>query len=180
MQKYSFLAVLIVFVYSCGLYKEKSTSNESVIIDLRQLGITYLADSVFENDRATHLLLGPKGYVLVGQYGYNDEFGNFNQIHHLPDAICSLSKLQVVDLSFNDIESLPVCFSMLNNITSINLTFNRRFNVRKAIPILKRLKNLKNLSLYKCHFSLDDTTWIREQLMQPNLKLLLTDADSGR
>ena len=58
----------------------------------------------------------------------------YNEMEELPDALGSLTRLRVLDVSNNRLAALPSSFSSLVSLQEINLSHNR---VRKIAGIHK-------------------------------------------
>jgi Leucine-rich repeat (LRR) protein len=161
--------VIIFLMISCSISKTKDVKFNYTGLQLQKI-----PDSVLNNVNITELNFSP-GYALISPLG-NYEAENANHLVHLPDGICNLKRLKVLDLSFNEITELPDCFHKLKTLQRLDLSFNYNLNFNNALNQLINLKNLKYLNLYGIPAAMKDSIRIR-QLFGNRVNLILTTQD---
>jgi len=70
----------------------------------------------------------------------------WNRLVNIPEELCNLKHLKVLELNNNNITDLPAEIAMLENLEELNLNINNLIKLPKEITLLKNLKilNIKN------------------------------------
>ena len=147
-----------------------------VVMDLSSQNLIRWPDSVFQKPGLTHLFAGINGGVLTSFLGIMHKPVH-NYISFIPEKFCAIRSLKVINLTYNTIDTLPGCFSSLDNLESLNLSFNPHLDVRQSIPIIAKLKKLKELNLFYVPEALKDSNWVRRQFAGRDIKLTITEDD---
>jgi Leucine-rich repeat (LRR) protein len=169
------LLLITIATFSCRSSKSNLNSKKgNTILHLENNNLISLPDSTFSKKNLTHLFAGLNGWMVISPVGTTGALPNRNRIHYLPEKICQLSELRLIDLSANDIDTLPDCFSNLQNLESLDLSYNNSLNIRQSIPVIAKLKNLKELKLHLVPQALTDSSWVQEQFLDRKIKISVT------
>lgn len=104
------------------------------VLDLSDLGITSIAQNVFQELRESPF------YSILQRINLKNNF----YLTAIPQSIGLLKNLHELDLTATGIERLPDEVGALNNLTTLNLFGTRK--LRRLPASIRRLHNLKNLS----------------------------------
>lgn len=113
--------------------------------------MTTLPPEIGKLEKLEKLILGE----ARGSYNKIDhlpeEFGNLknltelyisnNQLDSVPQSVCKLYKLKVLDLSYNHISSVTAQIGNLENLEEVNLSHNRLAGMPSSISSWKKIKS---------------------------------------
>lgn len=164
-----FLLFVLIWISSCTIFSHEERSYNYIDQEL-----TRIPEVVF-TDKTVALRFGVS-------LAFIDPLGNHyaqkqNKITALPNEICSLKRLKILDLSFNNLQSLPTCFHKLQKLESLDLSFNQSLDMKIVIEQVVQMRNLKRLNLYGIPSAYLDSTRIRSILKSQTIKLIITQAD---
>ena len=148
MSKNTFL--IVFFLLSCT-NKEKKVE----IMNLSELKLTQIPDSVFTHPELKELYLGPGGFVLYPPLsGLKPQIrtGISNHLTGLDNRISKLKNLKVLNLVANQLRELPDSITELKNLEDLDLSLNHDLNIVGKISKLKQLPKLKTLKIVDVQF----------------------------
>lgn len=167
------ILIIVTLVIFENMAQSQGTSYLGISLVRKKL--EKIPDTVFNKISLKYLDLGG-GWVQLPSDGSKPEISDANHIKNIPEKICNLQFLEVLDLSFNDVKDLPSRFSELKNLKSLYLSYNDNFNIIKNLPVLKRLKKLTHLNLIGILEVSYNKEKIRKELSHiPKLWLELSD-----
>jgi len=70
----------------------------------------------------------------------------WNRLVNIPEELCSLKQLKILELNNNNLTDLPIEIAMLENLEELNLNINNLTKLPEGIVQLEKLKvlNIKN------------------------------------
>ncbi len=169
------IALLVVAIFLISCTPSAKVAARKTFANNGTIPISAIPDSVLQNKGITKIILSP-GWIMEGPLSGPDAPAR-NNITVLPDGICQLKKLTVLYLAMNDIKELPACFDELQHLEMLDLSYNPSFNIRTALPILLRLKRLKDLNLYGIKSVVELEPMIRKELEKRKISMILTRED---
>jgi len=167
------LYLTIFIIISCGTNRI-TASRENKFVQHESL--TVIPDSILLDKTITKIILSPS-WIIEGPIAVAAETPGKNNLTKLPDNICKLERLKVLDLCMNNIKELPYCFDQLQNLEELDLSYNLSFDIQNALPIILRLKNLRKINLYGIKTVAENEKEVRDNLNERKIKMILTKAD---
>ena len=142
--------MIFLFLSSCT-NKEKKVE----IINLSDLKLSQIPDSVFTHPELKELYLGPEGFILYPPLsGLKPQIrtGISNNLTELDNRISKLKNLKVLNLVANQLKELPASITELKNLEDLDLSLNHNLNIVGEISKLKQLPKLKTLKIVDVKF----------------------------
>lgn len=112
---------------------EEAREQKLRTLDLTNLGLTRIPETVFDLIHLTELKLGH-----WSAYTKKDR----NQISHIPQEIGLLQNLQLLDLSSNALDTLPTAIGHLKSLELLDVSKNELASLPSEIGNLQRLQRL--------------------------------------
>jgi Leucine-rich repeat (LRR) protein/GTPase SAR1 family protein len=113
--------------------KIRSEHIPQVIFELESLRILDLSQTKINSISNEHTLVN-----LTELYLSNNSFFD------IPESICTIEQLKILDMSYNRIRFIPEYFNQMQQLESLNLSFNQLTSLSR---ILARLSLLRNLNI---------------------------------
>ncbi len=162
---------LVFVIVSCVQSKKSNSTTYYQSSDL-----TEMPDSIFKNKKVKVLDFAP-GWVMINGAFYDVQTSVNHRITVVPETICQLSKLEVLNLANNDVKNLPDCFYKLKNLKELDLSYNESFDIETFLSKVNQLKKLKKLNLFGIPAVAKDTNLVRSKINLKKISLLLTEHD---
>lgn len=164
------VALLVVTsLVSCGGTKAQTKSY-------RRPDLNVIPDSIFQNPSLERLDFSP-GWTMVNEELLIYSSSSRNRITEVPDQICTLKKLQFLDLQMQNIRTLPDCFYQLKDLSYLDLSFNEHLDLDRFLSQSRKLSQLKFLCLFGIGPAMIDSVNIRKRFDASRTKLVLTKFD---
>lgn len=122
---------------------KKAKLNNEKSLDISQCGLKEFPVEVLELDQLEELIIG--GFYLRFDHEYIRESGFYNEIFEIPENICQLENLKILDLTLCPNLKLPPKFGKLKKLEKLNLT---SCGLNEIPGCVYELNNLKVLDLY--------------------------------
>lgn len=162
---------LVFVIVSCAHSKKSNSVTYYETADL-----TEIPDSIFKNKKLKVLDFAP-GWVMINGASYDVQTSVNHRIKVVPETICQLSKLEVLNLANNDVKNLPDCFYNLKKVKELDLSYNESFAIDTFLSKVNQLKGLKKLNLFGIPAVAKDTNLVRSKITLKNVALILTEHD---
>jgi len=170
------LVRIIVHCLFFGIVSCVQSKKSNRITYYQTPDLTEMPDSIFKNKSVKVLDFAP-GWVMINNVSYEAQTSVNHRITVVPETICQLSKLEVLNLANNDVKNLPDCFYKLKKLKELDLSYNESFNIDTFLSKVNKLKGLKKLNLFGIPAVAKDTNLVRSKINLKNISLILTKHD---